>query len=302
MTTTAPLVRRVPRRSKRQIEHGVEQRVSGTYKRGERGALHAHELALEGDAFVGLHDGSADPDVAVTIADSDRDVADLEAASLARRQAPTEPAEGLFEERLDEVRLELAGLHALHLQADLLDVSEGHHVLMQRLRLEHVPEPLPDRGIDYLKEPGLDLGLIAVADGLNEQVLQTGVAEHLSEHVVDPAVERLALVFELFQQSPVDVAFTSLGRHEVPHVADLGLANTVHAAEALLDAVRVPRQVVVDEQMGSLKVDALSRRVGRHKESAIGLLREPLLRLLPVLPAGAAVDRDDSFVTTEHRA
>ena len=85
-------------------------------------------------------------------------------------------------------------------------------------------------------------------------------------------------------------------------MADLGLTDAMDAAEALLDPVRVPRQVVVDEQMSPLKVDALACSVGRHKESTIGLLREALLGLPSVLAARAAVDRDDGLVTTEHRA
>ena len=49
---------------------------------------------------------------------------------------------------------------------------------------------------------------------------------------------------------------------EVPEVADLGLADAVDAAEALLQPVGVPGQVVVDHQVGALEVDALAGRVG----------------------------------------
>ena len=44
-------------------------------------------------------------------------------------------------------------------------------------------------------------------------------------------------------------------------MADLGLANTVDTAEALFDAIGVPRQIVIDHQVSTLKVDALARGV-----------------------------------------
>ena len=97
------------------------------------------------------------------------------------------------------MRLELACLGALHLEADLFDVGEGHHVLVQRLGREHLPQAVADGGIDDLEELGLDIGLVAIADCLDKQVLQRLSRENLSEHVVDPAVKGLALVFELLQ-------------------------------------------------------------------------------------------------------
>jgi len=48
-------------------------------------------------------------------------------------------------------------------------------------------------------------------------------------------------------------------------VADLSLADPVDTAEALLDPVGVPGQVVVDHQVGPLQVQALPGGVGRHK-------------------------------------
>ena len=57
-------------------------------------------------------------------------------------------------------------------------------------------------------------------------------------------------------------------------MADLGLADAVDAAEALLDAVRVPRQVVVDQQVRALEVDALAGGVGRDEDDAVLVLGE----------------------------
>jgi len=64
----------------------------------------------------------------------------------------------------------------------------------------------------------------------------------------------------------VDLAFPRLGRHEIPEVAHLGLANTVDASETLLQAVGIPGEIVIDHQMGALEVDALPRRIRRYED------------------------------------
>ena len=72
-----------------------------------------------------------------------------------------------------------------------------------------------------LAEPGADLRLVAVADGLKQQVLEARVLEDLAEDVEDAALERLALDFELFEQPVIDIAFAGFLGDEVPEVADL---------------------------------------------------------------------------------
>ena len=76
-------------------------------------------------------------------------------------------------------------------------------------------------------------------------------------------------------------------------MADLGLADAVNATEALLDAVRVPRQVVVDHQVRALQVDALPGGIGGEENLDLGIVTERLLRLQAFLAAHAAVDDDD---------
>jgi hypothetical protein len=61
-------------------------------------------------------------------------------------------------------------------------------------------------------------------------------------------------------------------------VANLRLANTVDAAEPLLQAVGVPRQVVVDHQIGALQVDALPCCVGGKQYLHVWIVPERLLR------------------------
>ena len=96
--------------------------------------------------------------------------------------------------------------------------------------------------------------------------------------------------FSFSSSVAVDVAFAGFLGDQVPEVADLGLADAVDAAEALLEAVGVPRQVVVDHQVGALEVDALARGVGGEQHLHLRVVRERLLRLHPLLAAHAAVD------------
>ena len=68
---------------------------------------------------------------------------------------------------------------------------------------------------------------------------------------------------ELLEQALEDVALAGFrGWRPCSRVADLGLADAVDAAEALLQPVGVPREVVVDHQVGVLQVHAFARRVG----------------------------------------
>ena len=60
-------------------------------------------------------------------------------------------------------------------------------------------------------------------------------------------------------------------------MADLGLADAMHSAEPLLDPVRVPREVVVHQQVRPLQVDAFAGGVGGDEDQAVLVLREPLL-------------------------
>ena len=131
--------------------------------------------------------------------------------------------------------------------------------------------------VDALAEPGADLGLVAVADGLEEQVLEARLLEDLAEDVEDAAFEGLALDFELFEQAVIDIALAGFLGDEVPEVADLLLADAVDAAEALFEAVRVPRQVVVDHQVGVLEVHAFTGGIGGDQDADFGVGAEQRL-------------------------
>ena len=201
------------------------------------------------------------------------------------------------------MRLQAAGLGALHVLADALDAARVHGVVGKRALFEQVLELVAvERVLHDRREAGAHLGLIAVADGLDQQIAQRLALElELAEHVEDLAAEGLAGLLQLLQQLAIDVAFAGLLGHQVPEVADLGLADAVDAAEALLDAVGVPGQVVVHHQVGALEVDALAGGVGGQQHLHLGVVLERLLRLHALLAAHAAVDHDHGLLTAEQR-
>lgn len=66
-------------------------------------------------------------------------------------------------------------------------------------------------------------------------------------------------------------------------MANLSLLDAMDPPKALLQAIRVPRQVVVDHQVRTLKVHALSRRVIRDQDQYLGIVHEVVDDLAPVL-------------------
>ena len=85
-------------------------------------------------------------------------------------------------------------------------------------------------------------------------------------------------------------------------MADLRLANSVDASEPLLDAVRVPGQVVVHHEVRSLQVDALTGSVGCDEYAHVLVLLEHLLCAVPLLTRHATFDGEHCVVAPQKRA
>ena len=71
------------------------------------------------------------------------------------------------------------------------------------------------------------------------------------------------------------------------------------AAEALLQPVRVPGQVVVDHQVGALQVDAFAGGVGGQQDLHLRVVPERFLRRQAFLAADAAVYEDHRCLSAE---
>ena len=137
---------------------------------------------------------------------------------------------------------------------------------------------------DDLREAGTYLGALAIADRFDQEVTQGPPVElELAQYVEHLTAKRIAGLVQLLQQGTVDIALARLLGHEVPEVADFGLADAVDAAEALFEPVGVPRQIVVDHQVGALEVDALARRIGRDEDDDLGIVLEGSLRRAPLV-------------------
>src|SRR5450830_846133 len=70
-------------------------------------------------------------------------------------------------------------------------------------------------------------------------------------------------------------------------------------SEALFNTVRVPRQIVVHHQVGTLEVDSLASGVGSHEDFDGLVLGKQLLRLSPLVPSQAAVNDDEGLRPSE---
>ena len=138
--------RTAPRRSKsaialkRQIEHGVEQRMARTHECRQRLSLRRHQRLLERDAFVARKHRLADADQTVAVAHRRRNVRHLVAARFPLLGRAAQALEGLEKERLDVVRLQATRVGALHVFADAMHTAGVHRIVGQRPLLEEILE------------------------------------------------------------------------------------------------------------------------------------------------------------------
>ena len=94
---------------------------------------------------------------------------------------------------------------------------------------------------ETLEALGVPLGLVIVANGVQEQILETPLLEDLAKDVEYAAIEGFVDRFQLGEQAVIDLALAGFLGDEVPEMADLLLADAVDAPEALFEAVRIPR-------------------------------------------------------------
>ena len=106
--------------------------------------------------------------------------------------------------------------------------------------------------------------------------------------------------FELGLQHLADAVLHRVFENEVDGPHHMALADTVHAANALFDAHRVPRHVEVDDHVAKLKVQALAASVGRDQNPNV--LREDLLRLGAGIQVHAAVEQSHREATAFQEA
>src|SRR5690606_9698467 len=182
-------------------------------------------------------------------------VGDFPASFLAALDLAAEMLERLDEETLDVMRLKTLRLGPLHLDPQLMHAGRRHGVVGQLSALKQIQEMLLiDRPVDGLEELGLHVLLLAVLDGLHQQVAQRRSFKQFTQHVVNATAKGFPCGFQFLQQTRIDFALARVRSDEVPEMADLGLTDAVNSAEPLLDLVRVPRKVIVDHEVAALQV------------------------------------------------
>jgi hypothetical protein len=156
-----------------EVDDGVEKRMAGADEGGERLPLGRQQGLLEGDALVARQHRFADADEPVAVAHRGGHMADLVAAGLTLFGGAAESFECLMEEGLDVVRLQAAGVGALHVLADAPDPAGVHGVMGEDALIDQVLQVPPvERGVEHRGQEGFDLGPFAVADRFDQQFAQ----------------------------------------------------------------------------------------------------------------------------------
>ena len=137
---------------------------------------------------------------------------------------------------------------------------------LRDLRL-HLQLELVELELNLLRAAAL---LVDGGDALLELHPRLDHAEHLVAGAKDAVEEAELLVEELVDAQVGGVLLVE----EVDHHHVVLLTVAVTAPDALLDALRVPGHVVVDDQVAELQVDALGRGLGGNEDD--GLIAEVL--------------------------
>ena len=207
----------------------------------------------------------------------------------------TEALERLDEKRLNVVRLQSTRVCALHLLAHprhptgIHDVMGERTIFYQRLKVRPI-----DSVLNSGRQARTHLRQIAITNGFDEQIAQRSPLElELAEYVEYLPAQRLTSLFELLQETTIDVALARLACDEIPESAHLSLPDTVDTTEALFQAIRIPREIVVHHQVRALKIDTLTGGVCGEQHLDVRIMQEARLRLSALFTTHAAVNQHD---------
>jgi transposase len=112
------------------------------------------------------------------------------------------------------------GAKTFHLFAHARHAAPIHRVVGERSVLDQTLEVWSIHAVfDRTGEARAHLGLVAVADGLDEEIPERPALElELAEHVEDLSAQGLARFLELLQQSAIYVTLAGLLGHQVPQL------------------------------------------------------------------------------------
>ena len=121
--------------------------------------------------------------------------------------------------------------------------------------------------IHVLQEPVFEVGVAQLPSVVvSEHALHVGRRQDFPHHVEHRVViQGVADLLKLVQEAPEHSSLNGVGRHEIEDQAIMPLAVAMDAAHALFEPVRIPGNVVVEENVTTLKVDAFARGLGGHQ-------------------------------------
>ena len=145
--------------------------------------------------------------------------------------------------------------------------------------------------------------VVAVANGLDQQIPQRLIVKgHVAEDIKDLAAKRSPFFLQLVEKALEDHAFPGLLGNQVPEVTHFSLTDTMDTAKALFQAVGVPREVVIDHQMGALQVDTFAGCICRDQAPHLFILAEAFFNLAALVAKHAAMNGDDRVLAAKQRA
>src|SRR5262249_11364256 len=94
---------------------------------------------------------------------------------------------------------------------------------------------------------------------VTQHTLDVRSGEHLPDDIEHSIIVKgVTDLLELFEEALQHTAFNGVGSHKIENQAILPLPVTIDAAHALFETVRVPRDLVVAEDVATLQVNPLA--------------------------------------------
>src|SRR5271166_2742465 len=84
-------------------------------------------------------------------------------------------------------------------------------------------------------------------------------------------------------------------------MADFCLSDAVYSSKPLFNTIWIPWQIVIDHQVGTLKIDPLTGSICREEYLNFGVMPESFLRVHPLFAAHSTMDHNNSARPAEQR-
>ena len=199
--------------------------------------------------------------------------------------------------------MQLARLGFFHFLLDRVEFLQPHVLLDQGVSPQDLLQPLGIQdAFDFSLHFGLYFRVFSAADGFHQKVLQGHVVEGVAQDIEYLAAQGLLFHFDLVEELLKHCPFAGFVGHQVPQMADFGLADSMDSAEPLLQPVGVPGKVVVDHEVCVLQVHPFARSVCGDEHDDFGVVSELLLDFAPLVAVDASVNDAQRVGFSQHAA